>query len=53
MHKLVAVTLLVLGTVSVAMAGIPSTPEIDATTGVAALALVSSAVLIIRARSKK
>jgi hypothetical protein len=53
MRKLIAVTLLVLGTAAVSMAGANSVPEIDATTGVAAVALVGSAILIIRGRRKK
>jgi len=56
MSKFIVVTLLVLGTCTVAMAamaGVTTVPEIDVTTGVAAVALVASAILIIRGRRKK
>lgn len=63
MRKVAAVLSLILGTAAVAMAGAPpppacfpafpvGVPEIDAASGVAALALVAGAVLIIRARRR-
>ena len=58
-----AVTLLILGTATVSMAGAfsdgisgittPNVPEIDVATGWAALGLVAASVLVIRGRSKK
>ena len=53
-----AVTLLVLATATVSMAGVcfippPAVPEIDAATGVGALSLIAGAVLVIRGRRKK
>jgi len=53
MRKFIAVMLLVLGTSTVSMAGIHVVPEIDPTTGVAAVALIAGAALIIRGRRKK
>jgi hypothetical protein len=49
---IVTVMLLVLGTATVSRAG-TSVPEIDSTTGAAALALIAGAVLVIRGRRKK
>jgi hypothetical protein len=51
--------LLILGTSAVSRAGeqcvvyVPTVPEIDAVTSVAALSLISGVVLIVRARRKK
>jgi hypothetical protein len=53
MPVIAAVAILVLGTATVSMAGVPPVPEIDSTTGMAAAALVASAVLIIRGRRRK
>jgi hypothetical protein len=50
--KTVGMLLLLAGLSSLAMAGAPATPEISPATGVAALALVSGAVLVIRGRRK-
>jgi len=47
-----ALTLLIVGTPAV-LGAIPAVPEIDPTTGVSALTLISGAVLLIRARRKK
>jgi len=51
--KTIGMALLLMGLSSFAMAGTPTTPEISPATGVAALALVSGAVLVIRGRRKK
>ena len=51
--KLLALILLLAGFSSFAMAGAPTVPEISAASGMAALTLVSGAVLVIRARRKK
>jgi hypothetical protein len=54
MRKLIAVMLLILGTSTVLMAGtILTVPEIDPTTGMAAIALLAGSVLVIRGRRKK
>ena len=55
MRKLIAVMLLVLGTSTVAMASwvYTAVPEIDPSTGMAALTLLAGAALIIRGRRKK
>ena len=57
MRKFIAVMFLVLGTSTVAMAfqlpGGPPAPEIDPSTGMAALTLLAGAALIIRGRRKK
>jgi hypothetical protein len=49
-----AMTVLVIGTPAVLRAGpVTSAPEVDPSTGVAALALIAGAVLVIRGRRKK
>jgi hypothetical protein len=54
MSRSIALMLLVLGTSTVSMASVLApVPEIDPTNGIAALALVAVAVLIIRGRRKK
>jgi hypothetical protein len=45
--------LLLMGLASVAFAGTPTAPEISPASGVAALTLVSGALLVIRGRRKK
>jgi hypothetical protein len=54
-NKLIAVMLLVLGTSTVLMATPPppTIPEIDATTSMAAVALIAGAMLVIRGRRNK
>ena len=53
MRKIAVILPLILATAAVAMAGgAPQVPEIDPTSGAAALALVAGAVLIIRGRRK-
>jgi hypothetical protein len=54
MNRFIALMLLVLATSTVSMASVLApVPEIDPTNGIAALALVAVAVLIIRGRRKK
>ena len=54
MKKTVGMILLLLGVSGAAFAGITTAaPEIDATTGVSALALLGGACFIIRARKKR
>ena len=50
---LAVMALFVLGTAKVALAGAAIAPEIDSTTGMAALVLVGGAVLVIRGRLRK
>lgn len=52
MRKIVGMALLVIGVSGVAMA-VPAVPEIDAGSGVSALALISGALLVIRGRRTK
>jgi LPXTG-motif cell wall-anchored protein len=51
--KSIGMMLLLVGASSLAFAGTPATPEISPASGVAALALVSGAILVIRSRRKK
>ena len=53
MTRLLGLSLLLAGIASVALAGTPPAPEIDATTGVAAMGLVGGGLLILRSRKKK
>jgi len=53
MRKIIGAMLLVFGAATVSMAAVNATPEIDATTGVSALALIAGAALVIRGRRKK
>jgi len=55
LRKIVGMLLLVIGASGAAVAGAvaPPAPEIDAGSCVAALALVSGAVLVVRGRRKK
>ena len=54
MLKILGVTLLGAGTAAVAMAAAGvAAPEIDPSTGVAAISLLAGAVLVIRGRRKK
>ena len=52
MRKTIGAILLVIGSATVMMAGANPAPEIDATTGVTAFALLAGAVLVIRGRRK-
>lgn len=53
MKKLFGAVLLGLGVLTVASAGIPFAPEIDAGSSVNALALIAGAVLVVRGRRRK
>ena len=53
MTKTIAMLCVMLGVAGFAMAGNPVAPEIDAASGVGAIALLSGAVLVLRARRKK
>jgi hypothetical protein len=53
MMKLIAASLLLIGSTGLAVAGGPlATPEIDPATGVGAFAVLAGALLVIRARKK-
>jgi len=51
--KFIGIAVLLAGLANVALAGTFSVPEIGPATGVAAVALVSGALLVIRGRRKK
>jgi len=51
--KSVGLVMLLVGLSTLAFAGEPTAPEISPASGVAAIALVSGAVLVIRSRRKK
>jgi uncharacterized membrane protein HdeD (DUF308 family) len=51
--KVVGTILLLIGMAGFAFAGHVTVPEIDAATGVGALALLSGGLLVIRARKKR
>jgi hypothetical protein len=50
--RVIGLTLLLLGAAAYAFAGI-TTPEIDASSGAAAVALLSGGLLVLRARRRK
>ena len=51
--KFIGMALLLVGVASFAFAGVTQVPEISPASGVAALTLVSGAILVIRGRRKK
>jgi hypothetical protein len=52
--KIVGIILLIAGTVAVASGGtVPAAPEIDASSAVAVMALLSGSLLILKSRRKK
>ena len=51
--KFIGIVLLLVASSSFAFAGVTVTPEISPASGVAALALVSGALLVVRGRRKK
>ena len=51
--KFLGFALLLVGLTNVAMAGPPAAPEISPASGVAAFALLSGAILVIRGRRKQ
>jgi hypothetical protein len=53
MTRFLGLSLLVVSIASVAFAGVPSAPEIDGSTGVAAIGLLGGAMLILRSRKRK
>ena len=53
MARLIGMALLLIGAASRAFAGLTITPEIDASTGIAAVTLVAGGMLVLRARRRK
>ena len=53
MQKILALALLMIGTSAVCLAGLAAVPEIDASSGAAAIALLTGGLLVIRSRRKK
>ena len=53
MNKFIGMSVLLVSMAGFAFAGAPAGPEIDASTGVAALGLLSGGLLVLRARRKK
>ncbi len=54
MNKIIGLSLLLIGIAANCMAGLqPVAPEVDPTTGAAAIALLGGALLVIRYRRKK
>jgi hypothetical protein len=51
--KLVGWTMLLMGAAGSAFAGAPSAPEIDASSGVAAIALLSGGLMVLRSRRRR
>jgi hypothetical protein len=53
MQKVFGMALLIVGASSTLMAGVVTVPEIDASTGASALAILAGGILILRSRRKK
>ena len=53
MQKVLGLALMMVGASSALMAGTINVPEIDASTGASALAIVAGGILVLRARRKK
>ena len=53
MYRLIGLTTLLLGTAGYSLAGLVPSPEIDPSAGVAAVALLSGGMLVLRSRRKK
>ena len=51
--KLFGIVFLLVGLSSAVMAAVPNAPEVSPVSGVAALALLSGAILVIRGRRRK
>ncbi len=51
--KLIGMALILMSVASLAFAGAPAAPEISPASGIAALTLVSGAILVIRGRRKR
>jgi len=53
MQKVLGMALMMVGASSALMAGAIAVPEIDASTGASALAILAGGILVLRARRKK
>ncbi len=53
MQKVLGMALMIVGASSALMAGVAAVPEIDASTGASALAILAGGILVLRARRKK
>jgi MYXO-CTERM domain-containing protein len=53
MTRLIGITIILVSVATFAFAGFVSAPEIDASSGVAALGLLSGGLLVLRSRRKK
>jgi len=53
MQKVFGITLMIIGASSALMAGVATVPEIDASTGASAVAILAGGILVLRARRKK
>ncbi len=53
MAKIISLTVLLMSVASYALAGVARTPEIDANTGVAAVALLGGGLLVLQTRRRR
>jgi hypothetical protein len=53
MARLIGLTVLLMSVAGYALAGQAASPEIDASSGVAAVALISGGILVLRTRSRR
>jgi len=53
MQKVLGMVLLIVGVSSALMAGTITVPEIDASTGASAVAILAGGILVLRSRRKK
>ncbi len=53
MQKILGLALMMVGASSALLAGAIAVPEIDASTGASALAILAGSILVLRARRKK
>ena len=53
MQKILGLALIIAGASSALLAGVTPVPEIDASTGASALAILAGGILVLRARRKK
>ncbi|HSR05639.1 MAG TPA: hypothetical protein VLM42_00695 [Bryobacteraceae bacterium] len=53
MQKILGLALIIVGASSALLAGVTAVPEIDASTGASAIAILAGGILVLRARRKK
>jgi hypothetical protein len=51
--RLIGLTVLLMGVAGYALAGTPAVPEIDASSGAAAVALIAGGILVLKGRRRK